>query len=277
MRRVLLILCLLFVGYVYGEVWVNYTEPNVQLNTNLGEYVESFIFPYSLDNLSIQSMVVEVEAQDVDDTNAVYIKNYTGKYEYLGALDPNSNVVTFTIDNPLNYAYFYNGEFVIYLHFYSQKNREITVTFYNINGVSENITKSGASYNYIFEFPWSPSSTKKIEITIKYAYSIRSVDVVYADNYYLGALKAGSEKTTITTFNIDSKTAREILSDGIIKIKIDNNPNTDKITIDKITVKVYYTNKPISNKTAIVKTSITLGMSILALAVTLLTTLKRIR
>jgi hypothetical protein len=277
-KSLLIVICLLSIVTVYGEDWVNNSYPESISTPN--DITVTFNFPYNLDEMEVQSMGVEVEAYGVNDANAAYIKNYLGENEYLGALNPYNNTVTFTINNPMNYAYFYDGKFVVYLHFDTKKYRDITVTFYHINGITENITKKDVSHDYIFEFPWNPANIKKIDITINYSYRVRSVDCVYVDNYYVGALKAGKDKLTITTFNIDSKTASNILSDGLIKIKIDNNPNNDKITINKITVKVYYTNKPtaaINDKKVVVKTSVSLGVTILTLAFILLTTLKRIR
>jgi hypothetical protein len=62
MKKMLLIL--LLIGWVCGEEW-NATKDNIESSETTNDITETFNFPYDLNDINVQSMVVEVEANGV--------------------------------------------------------------------------------------------------------------------------------------------------------------------------------------------------------------------
>ena len=246
MKKILITICLLgFIVGVCGEEW-NDTRDNIEDAQTTNDITETFNFPYNLEDIEVQSMEVEVEAYGVsigsDYDETVWIYNSSNEKEYLGDIPYGVSYKKFVISNPAHYAYNYSNKFEIYLEFNTSKTKNITITFYNINGsiYSESSNKKSKYYVY---FPWHPENTSKVEITIRKKFG---GDCVFVDGDYVGILNEGD---SITSFTIDKENATNYLSDGSITVFIDksNDYIDDNIQINKITVKVFYTNKSNNN------------------------------
>ena len=241
MKKALIIICLLgLIGGAHGDEWNDTKYPENESTTT--DITETFIFPYDLDKIDIQSMEVEIEAKEVNTGNdydeTVWIYNSSDEIEYLGDIPYGVSYKKFIINNPTHYAY-NNPNPEIYLKFNAtSKVKNITVIFYNINGSSyyESYTKKSTCAVY---FPWSPENTSKIEIIVKKRFG---GDCVFVDNDYTGILNEGDG---ITTFTIDEKNATSYLNDSSITVYIDKSDDgtSDSLEVSSITVKVYYTNK----------------------------------
>jgi hypothetical protein len=163
-----------------------------------------------------------------------------------------------------------SNNFEIYLEFNTSKTKNVTITFYNINGSTYSESSNKKSEYHVY-FPWSPENTAKVEIIIRKKFG---GDCVFVDGDYIGILNEGDG---ITTFTISGINATNYLSDGLITIFIDksNDYYDDYIQIKRITVKVFYTNKTdIEGDTT--KTVVPLGAVIIALIAIPIIALKRL-
>ena len=240
-KMIFLIGILLLFGVVYGYVWSD-TRDNIEDAQTTNDITETFNFPYNLEDIEVQSMEVEVEAYGVsigsDYDETVWIYNSSNEKEHLGDIPYGVSYKKFIINNPAHYAYNYSNKFEIYLEFNTSKTKNVTITFYNINGSTYSESSNKKSSYYVY-FPWHPENTSKVEIIIRKKFG---GDCVFVDGDYVGILNEGD---SITSFTIDKENATNYLSDGSISVFIDksNDYIDDKIQINKITVKVYYLNK----------------------------------
>ena len=280
MKKILITIYLLgFIVGVYGEEW-NDTKDNIENDLTTNDITETFNFPYDLDKIDIQNMIVEVNASGVnmgsDYNETVWIYNSSNEKEHLGDIPYGVSYKKFIINNPTHYAYNDSNKFGIYLEFNAtSKTKNITITFYNING-STYSESSNKKSNYYVNFPWHPENTSKVEITIRKNFG---GDCVFVDGDYVGILNEGDG---ITSFTIDKENATNYLSDGSITVFIDKSDygKDDKIQINEITVKVFYTNKSNNenneDKETTTKTPIPLSAIILTLTVIPIIALRKI-
>ncbi|UXM85027.1 hypothetical protein [Methanococcus aeolicus] len=145
MKKIFFVVLLLyFILGVSGELWED-NITNIEDSKTTTDITETFNFPYDLDDITIQNMIVEVNANDVDVGGSdydeiIYIYNTSSNYNLLGELPIGTSFRKFIITDIINNTYYSQGHDRLALKGNTPyKSNNLNIVIYNITGGTQEI------------------------------------------------------------------------------------------------------------------------------------------